>query len=134
MNLPHDIKVSVSKLSSCFRNTSATYKFYWLFPTAEEFGNKGWEEYLSGRYDECLSYSRKALEIDNTLWYAQYNVALIYLIQENPRAFEKYTAISQFCGDVSVYIGAYNDIIEYENKNGKIKNSEPIKLLLKSKI
>ena len=30
MNLPYDLKVSVSKLSSCFRNTSATYKYYWL--------------------------------------------------------------------------------------------------------
>jgi hypothetical protein len=122
-----------------YNSATCNAEFYYSIehvhnPTAAGFGNKGWEEYLAGRYDECLNYSRKALEIDNTLWYAQYNVALIYLIQENPRAFEKYTAISQFCGDVSIYIGAYNDIIEYENKHGKIKNSEPIKLLLKSKM
>ena len=35
MNLPYDLKVSVSKLSSCFRNTSATYKFYWLLAIIE---------------------------------------------------------------------------------------------------
>ena len=35
MNLPHDLKVSVSKLSSCFRNTSATYKYYWLLAIIE---------------------------------------------------------------------------------------------------
>ena len=35
MNLPHDVKVSVSKLSSCFRNTSATYKYYWLLAIIE---------------------------------------------------------------------------------------------------
>lgn len=122
-----------------YNSATCNAEFYYSIahvynPTAQEFGNKGWEEYLAGRYDECLSYSRKALEIDNTLWYAQYNVALIYLIQENPRAFEKYNTITQFCGDVNYYVAAYNDIIEYENKHGKIKNSEPIKLLLKSKI
>ena len=35
MNLPYDLRVSVSKLSSCFRNTSATYKFYWLLAIIE---------------------------------------------------------------------------------------------------
>lgn len=41
MQLPHDHKISVSILSSCFRNTSATYKFYWLLAIIEsiEVGN-----------------------------------------------------------------------------------------------
>lgn len=30
INLPEDLNVSVKKLSSCFNNTSASYKFYWF--------------------------------------------------------------------------------------------------------
>ena len=28
--LPEDLNVSVKKISSCFNNTSASYKFYWF--------------------------------------------------------------------------------------------------------
>jgi hypothetical protein len=28
--LPEDLNVSVKKLSACFNNTSASYKFYWF--------------------------------------------------------------------------------------------------------
>ena len=101
--------------------------------TAIDFGSKGWEEYSAGNYDECLNYSRKALEIDNSLWFVQYNVALIYLIQENPRAFEKYKLISEYCNISDIFQAAYNDIINHEKKFGILKNSEPIKVLLKSR-
>jgi hypothetical protein len=30
INLPEDLNVSVKKISSCFNNTSASYKFYWF--------------------------------------------------------------------------------------------------------
>ena len=30
MELPYSYKLDVGKLASCFNNTSATYKFYWL--------------------------------------------------------------------------------------------------------
>jgi hypothetical protein len=41
MNLPHDLKVSVSKLSSVFNSTVASYKYYWFLAIIEaiEDGN-----------------------------------------------------------------------------------------------
>lgn len=35
MNLPHNNNISVSTLSSIFKNTSATYKFYWFWAILE---------------------------------------------------------------------------------------------------
>jgi hypothetical protein len=35
MRLPQDYRVSVPLLSACFRNTSATYKFYWFLSIIE---------------------------------------------------------------------------------------------------
>jgi hypothetical protein len=35
MNLSFDNNISVSKLVSIFRNTSATYKFYWFWAILE---------------------------------------------------------------------------------------------------
>ena len=42
MNLPFDKNISVSKLVSIFRSTSATYKFYWFWAILEaiESGKK----------------------------------------------------------------------------------------------
>lgn len=103
-------------------------------PTAIEFGNKGWKEFELGNYNECLNYSRKALEINNTLWFAQFNVSLVYLIQRNPTAFSKYQTICNFCVDTDTLKAALQDIFDYEKKHGVIEGSEPIKLLLKSKM
>ena len=113
--------------------------YYQIIPnnydkTAVEFGNKGWEEFKNGNYEKTLYYSRKALEIDNSLWFVHYNVALVYLIKGNPFAFNKYKFITNICDNNDNIKGALQDIIDYENKFGIIKNSEPIKILLKSKI
>lgn len=112
--------------------------FFQIFPdynkTAIEFGNNGWNEYLKGNYDKALSYSKNALERDNSLWFVQYNIALIYLIKQNPNAYQKYKTITEICDDTKAIKGALNDIEQYERNNGKIKNSERIKILLKSKI
>lgn len=35
MQLPYDDKVDTARLSSCFKNTSATYKFYWFLAILE---------------------------------------------------------------------------------------------------
>src|SRR5690606_37768765 len=35
MNLPYHPEISISKLSSVFKNTSATYKFYWFWSILE---------------------------------------------------------------------------------------------------
>lgn len=39
MNLPNHHKLEISKLSSCFKNTSATYKFYWFLAIIEAVEN-----------------------------------------------------------------------------------------------
>jgi len=103
-------------------------------PTAVEFGNKGWTEFENKNYKQCLYYSREALKVDNTLWYIHFNVALVYLIQENPRAFEKYKFTTTHCTKKTDLEAALKDINDYESKNGTLNNSEPIKLWLKSKI
>lgn len=119
-------------------STCNAYLYYTIFPykdpTAVEFGNKGWKEFELGNYTECLNYSRKALEINNTLWYAQFNVALVYLIQKNPLAFQKYQTICKYCGETETIKAAFQDILDYEKKHGVMDGSEPIKLLLKSKM
>jgi|GEM_PF-127634 len=47
------------------------------FSTA--WGNSGWIKYLQGNYEECISYSQKAIEIDSNAFYAMYNWALAEL-------------------------------------------------------
>lgn len=102
--------------------------------TAFDYGNKGWEEYLTGNYEKAQYYNREALKLDNTLWYVQYNTALIYLIQKNPLALEKYKVITENCTDLETYQGALKDIVDYEKAHGMIENSEQVKILLKSKL
>jgi len=115
---------------------NATF-YYQIIPekynnTALEFGNKGSEEFKNSNYDKTLYYSRKALEIDNSLWFVHYNVALVYLIKGNPFAYHKYQFITGICDNKKSIKGALQDILDYENKFGIIKNSESIKILLKS--
>lgn len=119
--------------SSCNANLFYQIKQI-LDPTAVAFGDQGWTEYEQGKYDECLNYSRKALAIDNSIWYVQFNVALIYLIKQNPNAYNKYQDITNHCADLDVIKAAYQDVLNHELKFGTIQNSEAIKLLLKSKL
>lgn len=102
--------------------------------TAVEFGNKGWEEYEAGNYEKSLYYSKEALKLDNALWYIHYNVALIYLIQGNPNAFERYKLISEYCSNKDTILAALEDIKNHETRFGILTNSEPMKLYLESKL
>lgn len=100
---------------------------------AYDLGNKGWTEFEKGNYDKSLFYSKEALKLDNSLWFVHYNVGLVYLIQNNPRAYEKYKYITDLCDDEKLINEALKDILEYEKKHGELANSEPIKLWLKTK-
>jgi len=112
--------------------------FYQITPiinnTAKDFGSKGWYEFEKGNLDGCLYYSKEALKEDNSLWFVHYNVALVYLIQGNPLAFEKYKFTTNLCTNKNTINAALKDIIDYEAKNGMLKNSERVKLFLKSKL
>ncbi|NOQ75377.1 MAG: hypothetical protein GQ574_25425 [Crocinitomix sp.] len=123
---------SLRKASDC--NATLSYQVLQRpNETAVDFGNKGWEEYELGNYDKSLYYSKEALKLDNALWYIHYNVALVYLIQENPNAFERYKLISEYCGDKEAIQAALDDIKSHELNIGKLTNSEPVKLYLESK-
>ena len=39
MNLPEDFRIDTACLAGCFRNTSATYKFYWFLALLAEAEN-----------------------------------------------------------------------------------------------
>jgi hypothetical protein len=40
INLPEDLNISVKKLSSCFNNTTASYKFYWFLAILDSVSSK----------------------------------------------------------------------------------------------
>ena len=40
INLPEDLNISVKKLSSCFNNTTASYKFYWFLAILNSVSSK----------------------------------------------------------------------------------------------
>lgn len=117
-------------------STCSASFYYQILPkrnqTAYDFGNKGWEEFEKGNYDKCLEYSKEALKVDNSLGYVHYNVALVYLIQKSPFAFEKYKNCTRYFPDLKTVQAALKDINDYETSHGKLDNSEPIKLLLNS--
>jgi hypothetical protein len=102
--------------------------------TASDFGTKAWQEFKLGNFDDFLNYSREALKLDNTMWWVQYNVCFVYLIQGNPLAFEKYKTISSACQNSGTNQAALNDITDYEATNGAIAGSEPVKVWLRSKL
>lgn len=122
-----------------YKDSDCDGTFYYRIETVEnntafDYGNKGWEEYKIGDYSQCLFYCKEALKLDNTLWFVQYNAALMYLINGNPRAIEKYQKISELCTQKPTIEAALDDIVNHEENFGVLSNSEPIKILLKSKL
>lgn len=57
---------------------------------AMTFGNLGWEYYKYGYLDHALSLSNKALALDNSLAYVQFNVALINLVKGDVSTIKQY--------------------------------------------
>lgn len=110
--------------------------FFRFEPIYEEeavaLGGKGWDSFLNQDYDKCLEQSKKALDVNQGLWFAQFNVALVYLIQGNPSAYEKYKYLVDCCTEPQIIEAAYKDIIQYEKEHGQIEGSDEIKILLKS--
>ncbi len=107
--------------------------YYQIIPkqykVAFDFGNKGWESFENSNYKEALEFSKKALKLDNTLWYVHFNVALVYLVEANPKAHDKYVFTLSLANSIEDIRGGYNDIIDYEKKHGKIPGSDNIKEL-----
>jgi tetratricopeptide (TPR) repeat protein len=81
-------------------------------------GNEGWSAFQKGHYDECLRLSKKALELDNSLGWVHFNIALVYLVQgNNHRARKKYNeAIDVTLKEISIkhdLEGAIDDLKTY---------------------
>jgi hypothetical protein len=82
-------------------------------------GNQGWKAFQEGDYNQCLS--QKALELDNSLGFVHFNIALVYLIKgQNQKAFRKYNeAIALTCKEVwtkKTLESAIEDINTYMHK------------------
>lgn len=105
---------------------------------AIDYGDMGWHMYEDGDLEGCIEYSKKALEIDNTLAFAKGNCGLCLL--------EKGIATEA----MEYYIEAANDLVEEEDretmealiddleksivKNPEMSGAKSILKLLKSKI
>ncbi len=99
--------------------------------TAHDFGAKGWEYLWNNDFEQSLANYKRALENDNATWFVHYNVALIYLIQKNPLAFDKYKLIASLSGSKAAE-AAYKNLLTYESHYGTISGSEEVKILLKN--
>jgi hypothetical protein len=126
-----------SSKNTLYKNSECNAQiFFQVLPTynesANDFGSKGWEHFMTNDFDQSQANNKRALEFDNSTWFVQYNVALIYLIERNPMAFDKYKLISTLCPNLATTKAAYQDILDYEAINGAISNSEAVKILLKN--
>jgi len=132
-NDPQYFKVHLVRSSECIVDV-----FYRIekqvIPQAIEYGNKGWYAFLEGDYDTSLEFYRKALELDNTLWYVHFNVGLLFLAIQDPRAYDKYKFALDMCNDKETIETALKDIVDYESKNGRVSGSDKVKQLFKYKL
>ncbi len=77
INLPEDLNVSVKKLSSCFNNTSTSYKFYWFLAILESVSNQKTQitkkELFCRMISQCwytVNYFHISLGVQDKLQYA----------------------------------------------------------------
>jgi hypothetical protein len=103
-------------------------------PSALKLGNEGWKEFEKGNYDKCVTLSKQGLEIDYSMFFAHFNIALVSLIKGDPLSVSKYKSLIQMCGDKETITGALDDITNYESSKGLLKNSSEIKDLLKLRL
>lgn len=85
------------------------------------FGNLGWKAFERGDYDRCMELSKKALGLDPTLGYVQFNIALTYLMMGmNTEALEEYTRAITLTRQSSIpketFKGAIGDLKAYMDK------------------
>ncbi len=105
---------------------------------AKDYGSLGWKAYEKKDFENCLKYSKQAIELDNSLIWVHFNIALVYLVTGKPEATDKYIntiQMSKYNTKNQFYLkSALKDIEDYEKKYGVLKNASDIKYLLKSKI
>lgn len=82
-------------------------------PRPVSYGNLGWMYFLLGDYDRAEQYSRRALGMDEGLYYVRLNLGLTYLMQHRVyEAFDTYEEVVRRDPPKEVYLGGINDLRE----------------------
>jgi tetratricopeptide (TPR) repeat protein len=102
-------------------------------------GNLGWKAFERGDYDRCMELSKKALSLDATLGFVQFNIALTYLIKGmNAEALEEYTLAITLTRQSSIpretFKGAITDLKTYMDKFPSQAEAKDILDILKDEV
>ncbi len=80
---------------------------------AVAYGNLAWAYYLSGDFDKCITLSNKALELDKSLLYARYNIAISMLRKkdvEGARVYYEGISVPGDAASTDARKGAISDL------------------------
>jgi tetratricopeptide (TPR) repeat protein len=87
---------------------------------ASALGNLGWVYYCLGNYDQCIYYSKKAINYERDAYYAMFNIALATLRQgkfeESKGLYKKYITYSNE-RKVTISKGAIEDLQKLIKQN-----------------
>ncbi len=88
-----------------------------LRSTMDRAGNIGWNYYLLGDYEACITYSKKAIENDSEAWYAHYNIALSLLcLNKQEESYAKYENLANTASPAAKQ-GAKTDLINLKKRD-----------------
>lgn len=97
------------------------------------FGNLAWTAYEEGDIEKCITLSKKALILDNTLGYVKANLGLCYLVKNDESTSTDYyvDALTDFKKEVTTkkqsIQAALQDIDDALKKNPNLKGATSIK-------
>lgn len=107
---------------------------------AVTYGNLGWTAYEEGDIEKCITYSKKALALDNSLGYVRGNLGLCYLLKNDEATATDYyiDALADFKKDSKTkrtnIEALIKDIDDALKKNPSIKGASTIKSLFQSEL
>lgn len=107
---------------------------------AMTYGNLGWAAYEEGDIEKCITYSKKALTLDNSLGYVKANLGLCYLLKNDEATATDYyiDALSDFKKDNRTkkdnIEAIIKDIEAALKKNPSINGASTIKSLFQSEL
>lgn len=106
---------------------------------AISLGNLGWKAFERDDYDKCIALSNQALQLDNTLGYVYFNIALCHLMKS-----ETSTAITEYVKAIALtkktaipkqtFQGAINDLNTYMFKIPSKEDAKDILDLINQEI
>ena len=107
---------------------------------AVTFGNLAWTAYEEGDIDRCITLSKKALTLDNTLGYVKANLGLCYLVKNDESTATDYyvDALTDFKKEVGTkrrsIQAAIQDIDNALKKYPNLKGATSIKTMFMSEL